>query len=203
MTLLIATKNPGKIAEIAAWLERNGIAYKTLRDFPDVADVEETGSTFEENAKLKAFEYFKATGLATLADDGGFEIDYLDGLPGVKSKRWVYGDREATDEELVAHTLKTLEGVPEEKRTARLRTVMALYDGSDYTFASASIDGCVVEKKYPHQPGFPYRGLLYVSQFGKMYDELTESEHEAVNHRRLSLEKLKSVLVEKFGRLPI
>lgn len=199
MPLLIATKNPGKIAEMAEWLTRAGIAYKTLRDFPEVADVEETGATFEENAKLKAFEYFKATGLPTLADDGGFEIDYLSGSPGVKSKRWVYGDREATDEELVAHTLLKLKGVPTDRRTARLRSVMALYDGKEYMLASTAIEGVVAETATAHVPGFPYRGLLYVSQFGKMYDELSHEEHEAVNHRRLSLEKLKPVLVLQFG----
>lgn len=197
--LLIATKNPGKIAEISVWLTQRGIPFQTLRDFPRVVDVEETGESFEENAKLKAREYFEATGLPTLADDGGFEIEYLDGLPGVRSKRWVHGDRDATDEEIVAHTLKMLEGVPEEKRGARLRSVLALFDGKDYSLAEGVIEGRVVTEPSLYAPGFPYRGLLYVSQFGKMYDALSEAEHKVANQRMIALEKLKPVIVEKFG----
>ena len=196
--LLIATKNPGKIGEISSWLMSLGIPFKTLRDFPEVADVEETGETFEENAKLKAREYCEATGLPTLADDGGFEIEHLGGLPGVRSKRWVHGDRDATDEEIVAHTLKALDGVPDGKRNARLRSVLALYDGEKYSLAEGSIEGRVVKEASAYAPGFPYRGLLYVSQFGKMYDALSEEEHKVANQRMIALEKLKPVIVEKF-----
>lgn len=198
-TLLIATKNPGKIAEIAAWLTPLGIPFATLNDFPEVLDVEETGTTFEENAKLKAREYFEATGLPTLADDSGFEIDALGGKPGVYSKRWVYnGEKEATDEEIVNFTMEQMKDVPKEKRTARLRSVMVLFDGEDFVQEEDAIEGLVSEEKKPYQPGFPYRGLLYVLEFGKMYDELSEEEHRAVNQRIKVLEKLKPVLLQRF-----
>ncbi len=199
--LLIATKNPGKSTEIAAWLQGVGIYFKTLRDFPDIPDVEETEETFEENAKLKARSYFAMTGLPALADDGGLEIDALGGLPGVKSKRWVYGNREATDEELVAHTLKVLSDTPDEQRTARLRSVVVCFDGEEYICEDAAVEGRIVREPSPFAPGFPYRGLLFIPQFGKMYGALNEEEHRAVNHRMLALGRLKERLVRKFGGL--
>jgi len=197
--LLIATKNQAKIAEFSSWLSKNGILFKTLNEFPDVFDVEETGTTFEENAKLKAREYFEATGLPTLADDGGFEIDALGGKPGVYSKRWVHGGlKEATDEEIVAHTISEMKGIPKEKRGARIRSILALYDGKEFILADASIEGIVADVSSHYESGFPYRGLLYVTKYGKMYDELSEEEHHASNQRMLGLEKLRTVIEAKF-----
>ena len=194
--VLIATRNQSKIAEISAWFQKEGIPFKTLQDFSDAPDVEETGETFEENAKLKARSYFAMTGLPSLADDGGFEIDALGGLPGVRSKRWVYEGRDATDEEIVTHTIKCLKEIPDGKRTARLRTILALYDGETYNCGDASIEGVVVHTPVPFASGFPYRGLLFIPQFGKMYGALSEEQHEAVNHRRKALEKLKPRLLQ-------
>lgn len=188
--LLIATRNPAKIAEIAAWLDTAGIPHKTLRDFPNATEVEETGGTFEENATLKAKAYFAMTGLPALADDGGFEIDELGGFPGVKSRRFVHGTTEATDEEIVAHTLRLLRDVPDERRIARLRAVLCCYNGSEYVCAEAAVEGRVPRKAAPFSPGFPYRGLLFIPQFGKMYGALSENEHGALNHRRKALQKL-------------
>ena len=106
-TLLIATTNPGKIAEIAALLD--GLNYRVigLKDLPEMPpDVEETGATFEENAVLKANEYHARTGLLTLADDSGLVVDALDGRPGVYSAR--YGGEGRTSAEQVAkeHVIK-------------------------------------------------------------------------------------------------
>jgi XTP/dITP diphosphohydrolase len=198
--LLIATRNPGKIGELTAWLSERGFPCKTLRDFPASTEVDESGETFEENARLKARSYFEMTGLPALADDGGFEIDALGGLPGVRSKRWVHGDREATDEEIVEHTLRAMETVPDDRRTARLRTVLALYDGSSFALSQAWVEGAVTREARPYAPGFPYRGLLFIPQFGKMYGALTEEQHEALNHRRIALEKLRPELLRVLGK---
>ena len=101
LKLLIATTNPGKLAEIKRFLFDVPVELVSLNDVGITDHVEETGATFEENAVLKAKFYAEKSGLPTLADDGGFEIDALHGEPGVKSHRWVYGDRENTDEELM------------------------------------------------------------------------------------------------------
>ena len=106
--LLIATTNPGKLAELSRFLSDIPITLVSLKDVGITDTIEEIGKTFEENAILKAKYYFQKSGLPTLADDGGAEIDALNGEPGVKTRRWIHGDRDSTDNELVAYTLKRL-----------------------------------------------------------------------------------------------
>src|SRR3989344_6103029 len=127
MELLIATTNPAKFSETEAVLKENGLKTYGLQDFPEIKKVEETGETFEENAVIKARGYFAQIGVPCLADDGGLIVDYLGGLPGVHSHRWL--GHEADDQELAEAILKKLEGVPVEKRTARLGGVTLFYDG--------------------------------------------------------------------------
>src|SRR3990167_9202120 len=106
--LLIATTNPGKLAEIRRFLSDVPLELVSLNDVDIKERVEKTGKTFEKNAILKAKFYAQKSGLPTIGDDGGFEIDALHGEPGVKTRRWIHKDRDSTDEELIAHTLKKL-----------------------------------------------------------------------------------------------
>lgn len=202
MKLLIATTNAGKLAEIKRFLanltnghDENSIQLVSLDDFGITDVVEETGKTFEENAILKAKYYVKKSNLPTLADDGGFEIDALHGEPGVNSHRWVDSTLESTDEELIAYTIHRMKDVPEGKRGAQLRLVLALAlpDGTIKT-AEAKIHGIVpVHPNGKHYHGFPYRSLLFMPEIGKYYshEELTEEENERYNHRKKALEQLK------------
>lgn len=186
---LIATKNPGKVKEIGGFFARVGIATQSLIDFPDIKAIEETGKTFEENAILKAKRYFQLTGLPCIADDGGLEIDALNGEPGVKSRRWI--GREMTDWEMVDYALLRLKGVPREKRTARLRAVLAFCDDKECFTDTGAIEGAMLEERPTEMdPGLPFRGLLLISQFGKLYKDLTHEEHEAINHRREMLRRM-------------
>src|SRR5688572_5276477 len=105
MKILVATKNPGKAREINSFLG-NSFEVVSLDNFPDAPDVKETGETFEENAVLKAKKYFEWSGIPTVADDSGLEIDYLVGEPGVLSRRWP--GYEATDQELIDMALKKM-----------------------------------------------------------------------------------------------
>lgn len=197
-TLLIATTNPGKLAELRLFLSDLPITLVSLKDVGITDSVEETGSTFAENAILKAKHYAKESGLVTLADDGGFEIDALHREPGVKSHRWVYGDRENTDEELIVYTMKRMAGVPEGKRQAQLRLVLALADTSGKVFtAEESVRGIVpLVPTNKVTPGFPYRSLLFLPEINKYYnhDELTAEETDRYNHRKLALDKLRPIL---------
>lgn len=197
--LLIATTNPGKLEEIQRFLSDLPIELVSLVDVHITTHVEETGKTFEENAILKAKTYAQASGLVTLADDGGFEIDALHGEPGVKSHRWVYNDRDSSDEELIAYTFTRMKDVPEKKRGARLTLVLALVSpGSPIiTTAKESIRGIVpLEPSTVRHEGFPYRSILYLPELGKFYDHIsfTPEETERYNHRKKALEKLKPVL---------
>ena len=193
--LLIATTNPAKLAEIKEFLSDLPVECIGLKDLGIVQTVEETGATFEENALLKARAYREISGLPTLADDGGLEIDALNGEPGVHSHRWIHEDREDTDEELIAYTIEKMKGLSEDKRGAQLRLVLALVlpDGKTYT-SEGIIRGIIAEKPSSYRRiGFPYRSLLYLPEINKFYnhDALAKDEHLAYNHRRKALEKLK------------
>ncbi len=122
-TILVATTNQGKVRELRAMLG-DAVEWKTLADFPQIGEVEEDGATFAENARKKATEYARATGLWTLADDSGLVVDALDGAPGVKSARFSGDvppgtDRKIIDQRNIAKLLDLLKGIPAEKRSAR------------------------------------------------------------------------------------
>ncbi len=199
-TLLIATTNPGKLTEIKRFLGDLPVELVGLKDVGIIDVVEETGKTFEENAILKAKYYCQKSGLPTLADDGGFEIDALNGQPGVKSHRWIHGDREDTDEELIAYTLEKMRGLPRAKRGAQLRLVLALvFPDGNVTTVEEQTRGIVAEKPSEHRTlGFPYRSLLFLPEIGKYYDHdlLTPEETETFNHRKRALDRLKPILMD-------
>jgi XTP/dITP diphosphohydrolase len=189
--ILVATGNPGKRREYEEVLGGAGFTLYGLDSYPDYQAPEETGSTFYENAILKAKSAYDHTGLPTIADDGGFEIDALNGEPGVMSHRWIDPTRESDDQELVQYTLQRMRDIPWDERDARLRLVMVYYDGNQIEESEASIDGKVIQDvPGSYEPGFPYRALLWVSECGKLYDELSEEEHERLNHRRQALKGL-------------
>lgn len=192
--LLIATHNPAKKAELREGflpLEKKGVTLLFLDDLDITEDPEESGATFEDNAKLKSEFFAKLTRLPTVADDGGIMIDALSGEPGVHSKRWL--GRDATDEELVSHTLKKLEGVPHSHRTARFHIALWYTNpiNSTHHLAEADLMGSIATHVGPNaMQGFPYRSLFIVDEYKKYYDELTRDEHRKVNHRLRALQLL-------------
>ncbi len=195
--LLIATTNPAKTREYQELLADLDLEIVGLSNFNFKA-VEETGQTFKENAILKAKGYFSQFAIPGLADDGGLEIDVLGGEPGVKSHRWL--GYEASDEKLVKYALKKLTGVPKDKRTARIMTWAAFYDGSNLLLENEAIEGYIVEE-FPSwiEKGFPWRSILFIPQFNKLYQDLTAEEHEIINHRWKIVEKLRPRLKQVLG----
>ena len=196
--LLIATTNPGKLGEIREFLADLPLEFVGLTDVGITEYPEETGISFQENAILKAKFYAEKSKLPTLADDGGLEIDALNGEPGVKSHRWIHNDREDDDEELIRYTLDRMKDVVDGNRGAQLRLVLALVIPNDELFtAEEKVRGII-----PHEAstfrwkGFPYRSLLYLPEIKKYYnhDELTATENETYNHRKKALEILKPIL---------
>lgn len=197
MKLLVATTNPGKLEEIRKFLSDIPLELVSLRDVGITDSIEETGKTFGENAILKAKFYCEKSSLPTIADDGGFEIDALDGEPGVKSHRWVHGDLENTDEELVAYTLERMKGVNNRSAQLRLVLALALPNGTIHT-SEASVRGIIpLEPRNKIIPGFPYRSLLFLPEINKYYnhDELTQEETVRFNHRKKALDKLKPYIL--------
>lgn len=192
MKILIATSNNAKEMEISKGFRMflPDVEVLTLNDVETIGQPEETGKTFEENAKLKAKFYADQTGLTTVADDGGLMIDALDGEPGVKSRRWP--GYEATDEELIDYALKKLRGVSPEKRTAQLATCICIYNPKTDTYLceQEGILGIMAEKPSGRETnGYPFRALFIVKETGKFYDEMSD-DHITLNHRLIALERL-------------
>lgn len=196
--LLIATHNPAKKEELKngfSALTRYGINLLSLDDVKINVDPEETGKTFVENARLKAHYFARLSQLPVVADDGGIEIDVLNGKPGVHSKRWL--GREATDGEMINYTINKLNDVPHEKRSAHF-TVCLYYFNPKTGFETSiteSVNGYIsTSPSKLARKGFPYRALFIVDKFNKYYDELTETEHRAVNHRLQAVQNLISFI---------
>lgn len=182
MILLIATTNPNKLREIRPLLEvpRKGGPYEliTLADVTSVPEPKETGATFWENARIKALAYAAATGLTTVAEDSGFEVDALDGEPGVRSARFLGSS--ATYEERFAEIYRRLAG---QSSSARFVTALAVANGDRLLFETeTSIEGAVAPSPRG-QHGFGYDPIFWYPPFGRTTAELTDQEKAVVSHR--------------------
>lgn len=179
--LLLATSSAKKIAELRQIFSGLPVALVTPPDLELDLDPEETGSTFEENAQIKAEAFARASGLPSLADDSGLEVDALNGEPGVHSKR--YAGPDATDADRIARLLRKLEGVPDDRRTARFRCVMALATPQGTV---GTVDG-TCEGRIAHAPqgnnGFGYDPIFYLPQLSRTMAELSSEEKNAISHR--------------------
>lgn len=180
MQLLIATRNPGKIREYEQLLDGCGYELISLSNYADL-DVEETGETFQDNARLKAQIYAQATGLLTLADDSGLEVEALGGAPGVYSAR--YAGPGASDAQRRKKLLDALSDVPAEQRAARFRCVIALAwpDGRCEVFEGVCPGVMAFEPKGSF--GFGYDPIFYLPEYGKTMAELPEDFKNQISHR--------------------
>ena len=191
MKVLIATHNQGKFREMASFIKTWGLKPLSLADLSIKDDVEETGSTFEENALIKSMYFCQKTNFPTVADDSGLEIDALAGAPGIKSRRWK--GYKMTDQEMIDYTLEVMKDIPEKDRTCHMVCVVSLIlpDMREFT-VRASLDGTITEAQMlPVEPGYPFRSIFYVPELDKMLGDLTADEHKKINHRLKALSKLK------------
>lgn len=199
MELLIGTTNPGKLAEVQAVLRALPLQLRPLSSLRSWPPITEDGSTFEENAVKKARSLADFSGLVTLADDSGLEVDVLGGAPGVHSARYSgeEGDDAANNEKL----LRALEGVPQEKRRARFVCVLALCvphsaERGPWTFR-AECEGWVAFS-LKGENGFGYDPLFFYPPFGKTFGEVDRETKGTVSHRGQALRKLAEVLPSLF-----
>ncbi|MGM0212708.1 ribonuclease PH [Enterococcus sp. AZ109] len=190
-SVVIATGNPGKVKEFSALFARAGYQIKTLADFPNLPDVEETGKTFEENARLKAETIAQILQQPVLADDSGLAVDALNGMPGIYSARFA-GERKS-DAANNAKLLHELTEVPDEKRSAHFHCTLV--------FAAPNKESLVVEADWPGQiaripqgdNGFGYDPLFFVPEFNKTAAEMTAAEKNEVSHRAQAVKALEKV----------
>ena len=190
--IIFATGNAGKIKEIQSIMADTGMEVLSMKEAGIQIDVEENGSTYEENALIKARAVAAQTDCIVMADDSGLEIDYLNKEPGIYSARYMGEDTSYRIKN--QNLIDRLEGVPDEQRTARFVCAIAavMPDGKELT-TRANIEGRIgYEEK--GQNGFGYDPIFYVPRFGKTTAELTEEEKNQVSHRGQALQLMKEEL---------
>lgn len=190
--LIIATKNKGKAREFAEALEPLGYTVKTLLDYPQLKEIEETGTTFEENAILKAEGICEQIGKMVIADDSGLIVDALNGEPGVYSARYAGEDKD--DEANIDKVLKKLKDVPEKERTARFYCALAVAIPNEKTITvNGTCEGIIINERKGNN-GFGYDPIFFVPELGKTMAELETEEKMKISHRGAALKKLREVL---------
>lgn len=195
--LLIATRSKGKLEEIRTAFSGLPFQLLGLDEVPEVSadfEVEEPAMTFEGNALIKAMTLGHKTGLLTLADDSGLEVDVLSGRPGVLSARFASG----TDEDRYLKLLEELRGVPKEKRTAHFRCVIALFDPTQNLVRTTEgmCRGVITEEPIGTE-GFGYDPVFFYTDAGKTGGQMTRAEKNLVSHRGLALQKAKDILLQE------
>jgi XTP/dITP diphosphohydrolase len=190
MRLLVATTNRGKLREIAGILEHTPVDLVSLDDFPNLAEPDETGETFAENARLKALYYHHATGLPSVADDSGLEIDALGGLPGVHSARW-----EGTDYAVKFQKIyELLDARNARGSTARFVCRLALADRGQIIFESeGTIEGVIADTPRGDN-GFGYDPIFFYPPLGMTSAELDREVKGEVSHRGKAFRSLATFL---------
>lgn len=185
MKVILASKNQHKLTELSAILSQLGFEIALESEYGLDIDVEETGTTFEENSFLKADAVMKASGLPVLADDSGLMVDALDGAPGVYSAR--YGHK-ASDKERTAYLLENMKDVPEERRGAKFVCVITcLFPNGRKIVARGECPGVIA--RAPHgENGFGYDPVFYLPELGMTYAELPSEQKNAISHRARALQ---------------
>lgn len=190
--VLIATRNKGKALEFEALFSPLGYSVKTLLDYPDVPDVEETGSTFKENALLKAETIASEFNVITIADDSGLIVDALNGEPGVYSAR--YAGKEKDDDANIDKVLRHLEGVPYSARTARFHCTLAVSrPGHSSLTVTGECDGHITDKRYGEH-GFGYDPIFWIEDQNRTLAQMSKAEKGKISHRGKAIKKLAGLL---------
>ena len=198
MAFIIATNNEHKLFELKKILIPLGIDALSAKEANvNLLDVEETGTTFEENAKLKAEAAFKLTGMPSIADDSGLEVDALNGEPGIYSSR--YSGKDATDQKNIDKLLEKLKNVPDEKRTARfVCTICCILPSKEYIFVRGTVEGKIAFSK-KGESGFGY-DPIFITESGKSFAELSPEEKNSISHRGNALRILSQKLKDKLKK---
>ena len=192
MVFAVATNNQKKLKEIQRILDSFGITAKTLKELDINIEIEENGTTFEENAVIKAKAIAEICALPTISDDSGLEVDALNGAPGVYTAR--FAGEHATDDENIDKLLAEMEGVEKEKRTARFVSAVCLYmpDGRN-TVCRGTCEGWIGWERIG-DGGFGYDPVFMVDETS--YSQMSPEAKDAISHRGSALRQLKEKISE-------
>ena len=194
MKVILASQNRHKLVELSAILSQLGFEIALESEYGLHVDVDETGTTFEENSFLKAAAVMKASGLPVLADDSGLMVDALDGAPGVYSAR--YGHK-SSDAERIAYLLENLKDVPAERRSAKFVCVITcLWPDGREIVARGECCGRILHEKHG-AGGFGYDPVFYLPEYGMTYAELPAEKKNDISHRGCALREFVRLYKEK------
>ena len=195
MKIVLATHNEDKCAEMTAILNKLPIQLLSLKDFPEIGEIEENGSSLEENALIKARTVHSITKLLSWADDTGLGVDVLNGKPGVYSARYAGGN--CSYSENVQKLLQKMENIPGDKRIAHFKTAMALV-GENMEFVSDGVVEGMITTKPKGVGGFGYDPVFYVLDKNKTYSEMKMTEKNQISHRGKAIQNMIQLLQSQF-----
>ena len=188
MKVVLATRNLGKVRELQAMLEGKDVEVLGLDQFPHIGEIEETGATFEENARIKAKAVSEATGLLALADDSGLVVDALDGAPGVLSAR--YSGQEATDASNNEMLLEKMRDVPADKRACKFISCIVAYAPDGYELVFHGVWFGRVAEEPRGENGFGYDPLFLDPELGLTAAEMSPEQKNERSHRGRAMREL-------------
>ncbi len=194
LSIALATRNAGKAEEFASLFANMPLDFLTMNAAGYTSEIDETGTTFAENALLKARALYDSTGLPSLGDDSGLECDALGGVPGIYSAR--YAGNHCSDSDNAAKLLMEMKSVTDEKRTARFRCVLAYIDGRGEHFFEGVCEGRIARKRRGSS-GFGYDPVFIPAKYSERcltFAMLTPDEKNEISHRGAAAAKLKSYL---------
>lgn len=199
--LLIATTNKGKLKEFQEFLKDLPLEVVSLSDVSIDQDYAEKGKTYAENSEGKARFYAELSGLPSLSDDGGIEIDALGGAPGIHSKRWV--GKDSTDEKIIEKMKQVALELPDNNRTAYFKTVVTVaFPNGEIIQETGEVKGEIARKPLLKiLQGYPYRSFFFLPEINRYYHEsdLSEEQEKLYNHRYKAIVRLKPKIVRQFG----
>ena len=191
MNIVVATHNMDKCKEILSELSDLNVSLKTLKEYPEIGEIEETGTTLEENALIKVREVYAATGLPSMGDDTGLEVDALDGEPGVYSAR--FAGENCSYQDNVNMMLKEMQNVPDLERGAQFRTVVAYKDSKRELICEGIVKGNITTE-IKGFGGFGYDPLFYIPKNKKTFAEMTMEEKSKISHRGIAIRGMVQLL---------
>lgn len=190
--VIIATKNPGKAKEFEHLFASKNISVRTLLDYPEIGDIDETGETFEENAVIKAETISEQLNKMVIGDDSGLMVDALDGRPGIYSAR--YAGEPKDDQANIDKVLEELSNVAEENRSARFYCALAIaIPGKETITVSGTCEGEILNERRGIN-GFGYDPVFFVPKLGKSMAELPSEEKNRISHRANAIQELSGIL---------
>ena len=197
MTFILASNNQNKLKEMKKILNPLGISVKTASEYGiDLGDIEETGSTFEENAKIKAMSAYKRTSIPAIADDSGLVVDALSGQPGIYSAR--YSGENSNDQKNIEKLLNNMKDIPQDKRNAHFVCTICCVISEDEIITVRGECYGTISQSPKGTNGFGY-DPIFITENGKTFAQLSDEEKAKISHRGNALRELSYILNKRLG----